>query len=247
MSTTNIPTIFVDDREPPDSATRIAAYGIPTKTIHLNAGDYMFVAHEKKILIERKTISDLLGSLASHRLVTQSHRMLEDCDSVWLLREGGLRRGNGNNVSYYNPADPRSDKKGWVSSRWNWNSFNGMMIDLQLMGVHIVDAPILGDYASTIAYLALNISKEDHRWIQERERPSIITISPQYRNNIWALCAFTGIGPELSEGLVQEVGTFAGVILLAANDPDKLASIKINGRRVGKKAYTLHEEVTKEW
>ena len=54
----------VDTREPPDCAWRL---GIPTVRAKLTSGDYSFQGAEGSIAIERKTLSDWIGSLTHER------------------------------------------------------------------------------------------------------------------------------------------------------------------------------------
>lgn len=53
-----------DTREPPDCAWRL---GIPTVRAKLESGDYSFRGGESSVAIERKTLSDWIGSLTFGR------------------------------------------------------------------------------------------------------------------------------------------------------------------------------------
>jgi ERCC4-type nuclease len=75
-----------DDREPDIIRTKMLELGWQQKRLY--STDYLFHTHNmKKVGIERKTVSDLLGSL-NDRLSRQLADMLEYCDYSILLLEG---------------------------------------------------------------------------------------------------------------------------------------------------------------
>ena len=232
-----MPSVIVDDREPPRIAERLAALGLTVATSRLEAGDYQFFPHGLNVLIERKTISDLLGSLSDRRIVAQAHRMVASANLCILLREGAFRKGPTQMVEYYQPRHPEADGTGWVRTGWAWASFQGMMFDLKLMGLLVWDTYDLGEAANDIAIIVESLHKDEHRWIRERERPDIITADKQYRNAVWALCAFDGIGPKVATALLKG-RNFYEVIDTAARQE----TVGVDG--FGKaRAATLQEEV----
>ena len=236
--------VIVDDREPQWMADRLKALGLAVAVEHLHAGDYASFPHGLTLGIERSTISDLLGKMSSSRLVDQAWKMVDSYDIPILLREGAWRRGSTQHLEYHDPRHPDADSSsGWVTTGWAWSSFNGMMRDLGLMGILVWDCPVLGGAPEEIATIVGSLAKDEHRWVRERQRPSVLTIDRQYRNDIWALCARDGIGPELAEGLLK-YGTYAEIISLAANAPKELTVVPGFGI---KRAQKLHEEVTKKY
>lgn len=230
--------LLVDDREPPWIAKRLTSYGCTVAIDHLDAGDYSFWPQGITAGIERKTITDLLNSMASKRLVAQVHKMVEQYELPILLRVGQFRRGHTSNLEYHDPKHPEADKEGWVRSGWAWSSFQGIMFDIWLMGVIVWDCPVPGSEPEDIAAIVHSLSKEEHKWIKERERPSVLALSKQYRNNIWALCAFSGIGPDIAKDLLKD-RSFADVVKLAADNPTELYGNGFGPKRANK----LHEEV----
>ncbi|KKN82274.1 hypothetical protein LCGC14_0310870 [marine sediment metagenome] len=234
------PLVIVDDREPSNAVDRLQAYGLQAISGRLEAGDYTFYPHGLTAIIERKTISNLLQSLSDKQMVAQAHRMVDIGDISFLLREGAFRRSPGGAVEYYSPKDPRQVDS-WVLSGWSWDSFQGMMLDLQLMGIRITDCPVLGEYPSEVARLVINLSKDEHRWIRERQRPDVTVIDPQYKNALWSLSAFTGIGPGTAEALLSSLGS-----IKAISDADVKELQKADG--VGPKlAQSLYDEMREEW
>ena len=241
------PVIFIDDREPPRIADQLAAYGCTVSTGHFESGDYILYPHGLSIGIERKTISNMLGSMSTNQIVTQAHRLIESFDLAIILREGAFRRGSSENLEYHDPKHPDSDATGWIKSGWAWSSWQGMQFDLQLMGLLVWDCPVLGEAARDLAAIAASLQQDSHKWIKERERPNVLALDRQWRDIIWAGCAFQGMGPETVEAVIRQLGSYAIFIDWAANRPDDLAALKVNGRKLGVKAQGLHKQVTEKY
>ena len=240
--------IIADDREPESAASRLEAYGFSVAVSRLDAGDYALFPHDLVVLIERKTISNLLGSLSTKQMVSQAHKLVESSDIAFLLREGAFRRNAGGTLEYYSPKDPRAHASGWVVSGWSWDSFSGMMLDLQLMGIIIDDYPVLGEYPYEIARIATNLYKEDHRWVRERQRPTVLSIDKQYETCVWSLCAFQGVGVDWAQTFLREFGNVSTVIDVATKYPALLSEVKCGKSKFGmKRAHRLNEEITQSY
>ena len=227
---------------------------LPMCAIEVEGGTYMaegFAAHN--------TISNLLTSMSDRQLVGQAHKIIETADIGFLLREGPFRRSPAGAVEYFSPRDPRATHDGWVLSGWSWDSFQGMMIDLELLGMKFLDCPTVGEYPVEIARLVTNLCKDEHRWIRERQRPEVLDkdgmplVDKQWRNVIWSLSAHDGISTDTSEALLREWKNLYGVYDAAVNKTDELA--KTNVAKEGKKhrsfgkirAARLKEEALEEW
>jgi len=250
MASSTEHVILIDDREPAWIPGGLSDLGLIAVVDHMKFGDYAFYPHGLTVLIERKTITDLLSSISSKRLVAQAHGLVENSDIAFLLREGAFQRGVGGNLEFYYPKHPKARKDGWVESGWDWNSFNGIMLDLQMMGIRMLDCPVMGSVPEELARLVMSLSKDEHKWIKERTRPEVVTIDKQYRNAVWSLCAFDGIGPEIAEGLLKSFGSVAALMECIVQDRGvgAVGWTTINGRKFGKKrAEKLREEVMQEW
>lgn len=233
-------SVLIDDREPPRIGERLAALGLTVTTTRLPHGDYQTFPHGINVLIERKTISNLLGSMSDRQIVAQAHGMVDTADLAILLREGAFRRGITQQLEYHDPRHPDADSTGWVRTGWAWSSFQGMMFDLALMGILIWDTHDLGHAGDDIAVIVGSLHQDQHRWIRERQRPNVLTADKTYRNVVWALCAFNGIGPDTAHSLLMG-RSFAEIIQVASEEPDDLTAINGFGRV---RAKRLHEEVT---
>jgi ERCC4-type nuclease len=78
--------IFVDDREPEEVIRALRRQNLAVEVHHNDSGDYVF----GEVAIERKTISDLIGSVCSkkHRLWDQLGTMKDTYQQPILLVEG---------------------------------------------------------------------------------------------------------------------------------------------------------------
>jgi ERCC4-type nuclease len=76
-------TLTVDGREPPVIFAAFDANNIPYTRINMDVGDFEVASDTVvAIIAERKTWSDLCGSLTSSRLAEQTSRILEKCKST---------------------------------------------------------------------------------------------------------------------------------------------------------------------
>ena len=120
-------SVLIDSREPPE--IQAMNFGVPTIVTTLDAGDVMVTCDDSRALvIERKTPSDLLGSIKDGRLFQQCHKMLGLSEFCYLaiigemdMVKGGKVRVNGRRVT-----------------GWDWVAVQGALLDVQEMGICIV-------------------------------------------------------------------------------------------------------------
>lgn len=215
----------------------------PMAALEVEGHTYMaegFAAHN--------TISNLLGSMATKQLVSQAHALVENSDRAFILREGAFARSPSGHLMYYSPRDPRADSDNWVTSDWTYDSFSGIMLDLQLMGIDFIDCPVLGDYPRELARIVMALSKKEHGWIRDRQRPEVLSLDKQYKASVWSLCALEGMGPKWAEAFITQLGTLAKTYEVLSFNPEVAAKIKCNGRAFGpRRAERVNEEMLKVW
>lgn len=232
------PVVIVDTREPPYISSQLASFGLTVVEDTLETGDYIFYPHGLKVAIERKRIDDLLNSLRDNRMVSQAHRLIDEFSAAILLVEGRYDRGLNGVVTY-------EVNNKWVESGWSWDSFTGMMLDLKWMGL-IFHQCMSGDAAREIARVVGSLCKEEHAWIKTRARPQIITIDKQWRNSVWSLCAFDGIGPEWAEAMLQKYGTLKNLFNTTVDQLTEITSS--SGKKFGlKRAIKVRKEWDEKW
>lgn len=257
------PVVIVDDREPDHMAGVLQSYGVQPVVSRLKYGDYMCYPHGLTMLIELKSVSDLLGSMRSKRLVAQAHGIAETADLAFIMVRGRYTEGGGV-VTYQAPGHPQADSDGWVRSGWNWDSFQAIKADIMLLGVDFIDCPNENDAAREIVRLVTTLGKDEHKWLKQRTRPEVLTLDKAYENAVWSLAAFDGIGPDTAEAMLRKCGSVADVIYAATHygsitqkdnndawedylgDQAKEFAKDIDGLGP-KRAQRFIEEVTQQW
>lgn len=134
---------FIDSREP-ENIQKLTFGGVPTVVTALDAGDLWASCDDGELLvIERKTTSDLLGSIADQRLFQQALRMRERSRWAYVVVTGYLQ--------------PTHDGKTFVQGKatgWDWNAVQGALLDIQETGVQVVYCEHDNGYEATVQRLA---------------------------------------------------------------------------------------------
>lgn len=248
---TSAPLVIVDDRERDFMPKALAEYGLQVSVSRLDYGDYRWFPHGLTVALELNSVSDMLNKLKSKRLVAQVQGLASVADLSFVMIRGRYDEDNGQ-VAYKAPTHPGADSRGWVRSGWGWDSFQAIKTDIMLLGIHFIDCPNEGDAAREISRLVTNLSKDTHKWLRERTRPEVLTLDGQYRNSVWALSAFSGIGPETAEAMLKgEDSSVASLVARAkqvANGKLSLESFCKDVDGLGpKRAKKFIEEVTQSW
>ena len=117
-----------------------------------------------------------------------------------------------------------------------------------MLGIGLIDCTVLGQYPEEIARIVTNVSREEHKWIKERERPSVVYLDKQWRNVVWSWAAYSGVGPEVAQELIKACGSSAALMDALVISPDEVAKIKVGKKAFGKKrTEVLREEVMRHW
>lgn len=207
----------------------------------LPAGDVWFDAHGKLVIVEMKwSLSDLLASFqvkgedSGPRLAVEVRKMIELADIPILLVPTLHRRADGGIEGAY--------------SDWQYASAKGILCDVQLFGV-IVDEWD-GYMVDRLAQWYLTLRKTEHNWIRNRGRPTFVPIDTVYPRDIWALCAYEDVGPEVAKALLWEFGSVEDVLRAAREGPERLQKVKTGEkpRRLSRRVVdSLHEAATRRW
>jgi ERCC4-type nuclease len=113
---------------------------------------------EAGVLIERKSVTDLLGSIASKRLMTQLDTMLlQEADHKILLIEGVLARDWAKGqVKLY-------QGKWWRPTKWHPASINNLLWSYMKKGIKVIYSNSVFDSCNSIGALVRHELKEEHR------------------------------------------------------------------------------------
>ena len=150
-------SIIVDTREPEPLLWQLSQEGFDVSRQTMSTGDFLWITKDfKSVCIERKTVSDLLSSLAKRqgngkpRVVNQLGRLSQTFDYPVLLIEGSMVATADGNIS----ADGRP-------STWAYNSIDNFLLTAQQAGVLVVRCR-KGEVPTRIRSLVYYFDKVDH-------------------------------------------------------------------------------------
>jgi len=178
-------------------------WGCPVSQAPLHVGDAWAATEDVTLVAERKTLSDLLGSISDGRLFTQAAKMVSQ--SVW---------------SYEVVTELPVVRSGcvWAGGKltdWKWSSVQGALLTLQDIGVQVVFWPQSRQgYADAIKFLA------------NRDRGTV-KVHPQKRDVIMQspaeqlLTAISGIGDTKAPALLKHCGCAAQALCFLADGDSK--------------------------
>jgi len=165
-------------------------WGCPVSKADLVVGDaWLATGDAQTLVIERKTMSDLLGSIDDGRLFTQAAAMVQQ--SAW---------------SYEVVTELPVVRSGcvWASGKltnWKWSSVQGALMTLQDIGVQVVWWPESKQgYADAL------------KWLASRDRGPV-KVHPQKREVVMQsqaeaiLCALPGISDHRASALLEHCRT----------------------------------------
>jgi len=199
----SILSAIVDSREP-DWCRALTFGGVPVATLALDAGDVLAATDDAcQILIERKTPSDLLGTLAHRRLFPQLTKMLETTPWSYLVITGLLYRDRDGHVTV----------GGQGHTGWRYADVQGALLTAQEMGIGVLTCGSDDEFECAVIQLC------------NRDR-GIVRVKPSRETYLLkdgeaALAALPGIGPERIKALVDALGNVGSVLEWLTNLEDK--------------------------
>lgn len=175
-------------------------WGCSVSQANLGIGDaWLATSDAKTLVVERKTLSDLLGSISDGRLFTQAAAMVQQ--SVW---------------SYEVVTELPVIRSGcvWAGGKltnWKWSSVQGALLTLQDIGVQVVFWPESRQgYADALKFLA----DRDRGPVKVRpQRREVIMQSPAEQ----LLTAISGIGDTKAPALLKHCGCAAQALCFLAD------------------------------
>jgi ERCC4-type nuclease len=191
MAESVIVSVVIDSREPA-WVQNLTFGGTPTAIAALEAGDLMLATDDNCILlVERKTPSDLLGSIHDGRLFAQAAAMRQVTPWSYLIITGVL----------YHDREGHVICNGLGATNWDWNAVQGALLTAQELGVGVIPCWSEGDYEAAVIRLA-NRSRGE---VQVARRSGVL-FSP----GAAALIALSeGIGPKRAKAILDYCGEAA--------------------------------------
>lgn len=172
-------TLVVDSREPKTIDSKLTQVGFTVSRQALPTGDYLWVTSTGlTVCVERKTGSDLLGSMGSRqangkpRLQNQMDR-LRAFDIPILLIEGFLETHNTGFASV----------KAGQPSGWLWDSIDNALLSLQRGGILVVRCGS-GRVPERLVSLRNYFDKKTHRYLSSATEPDTLEETTQEETNV---------------------------------------------------------------
>lgn len=192
--TARLHTIYVDDREPDYVATQrlIASYGAPCEVKRLPSGDFRWAVERDEmqvVVVERKTVADLIASLKDERLFGFLDRT-EGMLSI-LLVEGDTM-----------------DYKHYRYGSWQPEHMDNMLLSLQMAGAMIARSHNLTATPRRV-YDLWRWSGNDHTTLSRPARPQTARKykDKARRDRVRFLMSLPGVGEKTANKLLDESAT----------------------------------------
>ena len=186
-------SIIMDDREPRDLMTQaMASCGRFTVEVqHLPVGDYLI---DDALLVERKTLADLVRSILDGRLFQQSLQLVESKYPAALILEGSAQD--------------------LEVSGMRWEAIQGALVTVTLfMGLPILRSRCPEETARTFLYAARQRrTVSTDTLVRHSRRPKRKAALQSY-----ILQGLPGVGPKRAKQLLDRFGSVESVITAAAD------------------------------
>lgn len=198
--------VLVDQREPP--AIQTQNYGAPSTVTLLDCGDLWATTDQGDLIIcERKTPSDLLGSIEDGRIFEQMARCRERSPWAYLVVTGALAHS----------LDGHVVANGRVT-RWRWRDVQGALLSMQEAGAGVVYCTDDAEFAATVQWLARR-ERVAEKVIQTRAATRVLTIGEQL------LTALPGIGLQRAQALLCEFADNPAWALVWLTQPHAIGEV----------------------
>jgi len=183
--------------------------------------------------VQRKTVGDLLGSIASGRLYEQMRGASEKYDACIIIVEGP-----------FGPTPNGHVKTFGFETRWQYQSVIGILISFFLHGIGILQVP--NEYATSLALRSIHnqLTGSSKFKFQNPKIKSFFKI----REPVKVLCAFRGINVELADRIWAHHNQLANFFLdlIALGGKSTLKIPNIGNKTVQKLIALLNEPYKQE-
>lgn len=217
--------VLLDSREPP-WVQGLGFGDAPISVVPLSAGDAWLAVEDATIIVERKTFSDLLGSIQDERLFDQVARMIKLSSWRYLIVQGRGRLSQDGERVIGVPG----------AGVWNIHRIEGALATVQQMGVTVVRiGPRPHNYHAALTWLASRKRGE----VKVTPRREAVMQSPGER----ILCALPGISEVRAQALLDHCGTTAwALVYLAGEGGGKVPGIGPATKEAARQALGLEDD-----
>ena len=192
--------IFIDQREP-QWVQSLRFGGVSRAVTMLDYGDLWASTDDgAMVCIERKTVDDLLNSIADERLWHQLAGIREQSPWSYLVICGAMSA---------NAAGLVISERG--ATGWNWASLQGALVQAQELGVCVVHVPTDAEYEAAVLRLC-NRAHTAEVVLRPPRRAAILSAGEQI------LASLPGIGLEKAQHLASLWGSAARALAWLSDD-----------------------------
>ena len=215
--------VILDSREP--DWVKSLTFDVPVTVQALPTGDAWLAVEDATIIVERKTLPDLLGSIVDGRLFDQASRMVQASPWCYCVITG--------------MPSIRSDCL-FVDGRmtnWSWNSVQGATATLQELGVVVLWRPTGYEaYRETLEWLA----RHNRGPIMLRQKRETVMQSPAEI----VLSALPGISDGRADALMRHCGSAAFALqYLTGEGGGTVPGVGPGTKQAARKALGLPEDL----
>lgn len=191
--------VVIDSREP-KWVQELGFDGALKTVTQLEYGDILATTSDGELLvIERKTVDDLLNTIRADRLLHQLNGIARQSRWAYLVVTGSMMPGQDGKVV--------TDRG---STGWSWAAVQGALITAQELGVCVVQAASDFDLEATV--LRLGARRHDSQIVMPARK---LAVELDFGEQI--IASLPGIGPEKARALIHYCGN-AGQALAALTD-----------------------------
>lgn len=205
--------IIIDAREPDPLKEALRDIA---QEVQLPTGDYMMFAphfggQTCKVLVERKTPTEMLTSMGTGRFQEQIKRLVTEADIPLLLIEGHAFCTQDGFV-----------KAGQQVVHWRYDAYQNLLLTVQLSGVALVQTDSLESTTRMLRALHDYFQKESHDAILKAR---MLSVFPNDLRTIreGVVAAIPGFGPEISRALIEH---FVQPINVFLADEEEFTQVK---------------------
>lgn len=218
----SLKAIILDSREA--DWVKALTFDVPMTVQSLPYADAWLATGDATLLVERKTVGDLLGSIADGRIFDQVARMVDA--SAWC---------------YVVVTELPAVRSGyvWLQNRitkWKWASVQGALATVQEMGATVLFLENYGAYGPVLELLARR-SREEVRIGRKREgvfaTPGEIVLS-----------SLPGISVVRAQALLDHCGSAAWALAYLTDGGEDIPGVGPATRKAARGALGLDDELT---
>jgi ERCC4-type nuclease len=200
--------VIVDSREPKNVAEHLSRLGVEVERMTISPADFVLSAD---CAVERKTVSDFMGSLFSGRLFEQATALKNAYAKPIIVVEGDIEHE--------------------LRNRKNPRAYWGAIIKLQAeMGIPVVAVPNAAGTADALYVTAKRLQKEKTERFVAQNKPRTMS-AEDWRVFIVASLPF--IGDELASRLLTHFKSIRKIFLASEDQLEEVEGIgKAKARRI---------------